>query len=183
MSALYPSPYGADSGRRADAARGRGGTGRTLVELFELAAAIPRLFGTNRRARRAEGVLSFWRGHTLLGHHITGRVIGSIDCLTSSLFSGTPPRRQIVAGGRAGGNTLPELKHPLKRPLSPGYGCNKRAAKAVKSGGSVDNTGDNYPLSKEKSPVGVESTLKNLKKRTKSTVNISYPCQFAPFHR
>lgn len=46
----------------------------------------------------------------------------------------------------------------------------KGAAKAVKSGGSVDNTGDNYPLSKEKSPGGVEFTLKNLKKRTKSTV-------------
>ena len=44
------------------------------------------------------------------------------------------------------------------------------AAKAVKAGGSDDNTGDNYPLSKEKSPVGVESTLENLKKRTKSTV-------------
>jgi hypothetical protein len=58
----------------------------------------------------------------------------------------------------------------MKRRLKPGYGCNKRAAKAVKAGGSDDNTGDNYPLSKEKSPVGVESTLENLKKRTKSTV-------------
>ena len=77
-----------------------------------------------------------------------------------------PPRRHCNKSGAEGGNTLPELKHPLKRRLKQGHGCNKRAAKAVKSGRSVDNTGDNYPLSKEKSPVGVESTPENLKKRT-----------------
>lgn len=102
--------------------------------------------------------------------HITGRVIDALSRLTAPLFSGTPPRRHSSRKGSERGNTLPELEHPMKRRLKPGYGCNKRAANAVKAGGSDDNTGDNYPLSKEKSPVGVESTLENLKKRTKSTV-------------